>query len=95
MIERDSELTEDLKQFWDIKNSGKIQEINEFGSNENPLEGKIKFNGTRYEVTLLIKNEESKIPDNHSVASSRLHSSWKRLQLKPDIFQQYDNVIML
>ena len=93
IIERDSELTEDLKQFWDIENSGKIQEIDEFESNENPLEGKIKFNGTRYEVTLPIKNEESKIPDNHSVASIRLNSLLKRLQLKPDIFEQYDNVI--
>ena len=93
IIERDSELAEELKQFWDIENSSKFQEIDDFESNENPLEGKIKFNGTRYEVTLPIKNEESQIPDNHSVASSRLNSLLKRLQLNPDIFEQYDSVI--
>ena len=54
---------------------------------------KAKFNGSRYEVSLPFKEEHPTIPDNCLVAQKRLSSSLARLKSKPDILQQYDDVI--
>ena len=60
---------------------------------ENPLEGKIKFDGNRYEISSPFKEGHPNIPDNYNVARSSLESLTNRLKAKPDVLRRYDDVI--
>ena len=86
----DVSLKEELNKFWDYDTLGVKNREEEFY--EDYL-AKVKFNGSRYEVSLPFKEEHPTIPDNYLVAQKRLSSSLARLKSKPDILQQYDDVI--
>ena len=53
----------------------------------------MKFNGTRYDMSLPFKTEHPIIPDNYLLAENRLVSSLQRLRSKPELLQQYDSVM--
>ena len=86
----DISLTEVLNKFWDYDTLGVKNREEEFY--EDYL-AKVKFNGSRYEVSIPFKEEHPTIPNNYLVAQKRLSSSLVRLKSKPDILQQYDDVI--
>ena len=92
LIERDNELNEQLKNFWNRENLG-VKNDSTISKSENVMEGKIKFKGERYEVSLPVKDEISTIPDNYSVANKRLTSLLNRLKSKPGFFDQYNGVL--
>ena len=92
IFQRDNELNEQLKEFWNCESLG-IQNDNVSFEIENVMEGKINFKENRYEVSLPVKEEIVSIPDNYSIAKKRLMSLVNRLKSKPDLFEQYNCVI--
>ncbi len=88
----DSDLKNQLHKFWDYETLG-LKPDEADNSLENPLEGKIKFDGKRYEISLPFKEGHPTIPDNYNVARSRLASLLNRLKSKPEVFERYNAVI--
>ena len=92
IFQRDNEVNEQLKEFWNCESLG-IQNDNVPFKTENVMEGKINFKENRYEVSLPVKEEIVSIPYNYPVAKKRLMSLVNRLKSKPDLFEQYNCVI--
>ena len=88
----DVSLKEELYRFWDYETLGIKGKGEEDEFYEDYL-SKVKFNGSRYEVSLPFKDEHPTIPDNYLLARNRLSYSLNRLRSKPELLQQYDNVI--
>ena len=88
----DVSLKEELGRFWDYETLGIKGKEEEDEFYENYLK-KVRFNGNHYEVSLPFRDEHPTIPDNYLLARNRLSSSLKRLRSKPELLQQYDNVI--
>ena len=53
----------------------------------------IVFGGTNYHVQLPWKEGFSGIHDNYSLSRGRLFSLLARLRKKPDVLEEYDNII--
>lgn len=53
----------------------------------------INFNGKHYEVGLPFREEHPLLPDNHAGSLKRLNSLITRLKAKPDLLQEYNNII--
>ena len=54
---------------------------------------KVKFNGTRYEVSLPWKDTVVNIPDNYQLSLRRLNSLMRRLKCEPSVLVEYDKII--
>ena len=93
IVNRNEDLRNVIHDFWLRESVNKSENDVMAISSENPIQGKIKFNGNGYEVTLPRVQNEVVLADNYTVALSRLNSLHERLQRKPDILQRYDLVI--
>ena len=87
-----SHVNEQLKTFWELENLGAKDDKTPFEVNHF-MRDKIMFDGERYEVSLPVKDLRSVIPDNYVLAEKRLKSLLSRLKLKPEVFEQYKDVI--
>ncbi len=82
-----------LNKFWEYESLG-VTKVNE-NSNSKPnlLENKITFKDKNYNVSLPFKKHHPIIPDNYSLAQTRLQSLINRFAKKPALFARYDDVI--
>ena len=87
-----NEINNELRQFWEFENLGMKNDTTAVEVDEL-MKGKIKFDGERYQVTLPVKHQQMLIPDNYSLAKKCLNSLLSRLKQKPEVFEQYKNVI--
>lgn len=79
-----------ISKFWDLETIG----INNCEpSISNKYKSDVKLKGERYEVSLPFKENHPTLPDNYASSKKRLSLLIRRLQQKPDVLQQYDNVI--
>ena len=93
VIELDEDsISQDLSRFWDLEASGIRENESESSVHMKFLEN-VKFENGRYEVSLPMKECHPVIPDNFSLAKTRLISLLKRLKDQPSILEQYDSVI--
>ena len=94
LAERKNDLEDEIKRFWNNESFGvkPNENLDDFES-QNLMQDKIKFDGKRYEISLPLKDDHPIVPDNYSVAKSRLNSQLDRLKLKPEVFDQYNSVI--
>ena len=88
--ELNSNMTEQLKKFWDLESVG-IRD-NETSVYDKFVE-EIQFNGERYEAKLPFKEHHPTIPDNHAVSVKRLRRLVHRLQEQPALLTEYDSII--
>ena len=90
--DRDDELVNVLKRFWETENIG--IKSNEF---ENPNEEEflpdIRFTGERYEIGLPWKSESLAIDDDYDLCHNRLRLLHRKLQKQPEIMAKYDKRI--
>ena len=89
-VEEFSSLDEQVRRFWDLETLG-IQE-NEPTVQDKFIEN-IQFEEGRYEVKLPFKEHHPQLPDNYGLSKTRLESQLKRLASKPDVLEQYDQII--
>ena len=82
-----NEINSELRQFWEFENLGMKNDTTAVEVDEL-MKDKIKFDGERYQVTLPVTHQQIVIPDNYS-----LNSLLSRLKQKPEVFEQYKNVI--
>ena len=54
---------------------------------------KIIFDGERYQLTLPVKHQQTELPDNYILAKKRLNCLLTCLKQKPELFEQYKNII--
>ena len=92
IIEKECELTKDLKQFWDYESLG-VQGYHTHKKSEDIMNGNIRFTGKCYQVSLPVKDCHPTISDNYALAAKRLSSLLQRLELQPEIFEKYESVI--
>ena len=92
IIDKECELTEDLKLFWDYESLG-VKGYHTHKKSEDIMNGNMRFTRKRYQVSLPVKDCHPTIPDNYALAAKRLSSLLKRLELKPEIFEKYESVI--
>ena len=92
IIDKECELTEDLKQFWDYESLG-VKGYHTHGKSEDIMNDNIRFTGQRYQVSLPVKDCHPLIPANYALAAKRLTSLLKRLELKPENVEKYESVI--
>ena len=79
-----------LSKFWDLETLGIRSDEK---SVYDTFTEEVKFDGERYEAKLPFKEYHPPLPDNYSTSERRLESLLKRLQGKPDVLKEYDNVI--
>ena len=84
-------LDEQVAQFWELDSIGVSE--NEPTVYETFVES-IKHDGIRYEVKLPWKPSHPILPDNFSLSLGRLQSLSKRLRKNPDVFNQYNEIIL-
>ena len=87
-----NEINNELKQFWEFENLGMKNDTAALEVDEL-MKNKIKFDGERYQITLPVKHQQTEIPDNYILAKKRLNCLLNRLKQKPELFEQYRNVI--
>ena len=85
--EHDIQLIDQVKKFWEYESMG----INENDSVHEDFITNINFTGDRYEVSLPFKQGHGLIPDNFSLAESRLRKL--KNTLPSSVLNQYDEVI--
>eukprot|EP00795_Rhopilema_esculentum_P000836 gene836-10578_t len=95
IVDSDKHLINELHKFLDIESMGIKSKEQELTCSENPLEGRIHFNQKlgKYEISLPFKEDHPVIADNYQVARKRLERLLKRLNSKPDVLHQYNEVI--
>ena len=79
-----------LEKLWDLETLG-IRD-NEFTTESKFME-EINFNGKLYEIKLPFREEHPLLPDNHTGSVKRFNSLITRLKAKPNLLQEYDNII--
>ena len=89
--QQDNLLSKALKRFWDSETIGIHDSTTDEASNLFLPE--INFDGTRYEVSLPWKDEHPDIPDHLHLCYERLKYLHQRLLRKPNILQEYNNII--
>ncbi|XP_057292572.1 uncharacterized protein LOC130621287 [Hydractinia symbiolongicarpus] len=72
-----------------------VEDINEVDTTFNigKFSEKIDFDGERYSVPLPWKQDHKQIPDNFQNSRNRLTSVFRQLKAKPELLQQYDDII--
>ena len=71
-------------------------DIKEISDEENVFDfykRNLSFDGKRYEVKLPLKTHYESLPDNYSIAKSRLIGLQKQLHLNSELRESYDTVI--
>ena len=93
-------LDQQLEKFWTIKSYGtrsietsKVMFNKEEGRALDILEKATVKNGNRYEVGLLWKNEEMKLPYNRDVAVNRFKSTENKFNKTPEIATKYKETV--
>ena len=85
-------LIHEIKKFWEVESErGKF--LNETPSIEDQFEADIAFVDGKYQCKMPFKEEHPLLPDNYTVAKSRLNSLLCRLKANPKVAKEYDNVI--
>ena len=84
-------LLNEVKRFWEVESVG-CQE-SEPDTVQKKFKSEIVFENGRYEVKMPFKEEHPVLPDNFSIAKTRLNSLVKRLKENPKVAKEYDNVI--
>ena len=82
----------DVNRFWDIESVG-LKEKTADSEVYDQFVKDARFKNGRYEVSLPMKECHPVISDNFSLAKNRLNSLLKRLNSKPDILEEYNDVI--
>ncbi len=90
--DRDDELVNVLKQFWETENIG-IKSIEFEKPNEKEFLPDIRFTGERYEVRLPWKGEPLAIDDDYDLCHNRLRLLHHKLRKQPDLMAEYDKRI--
>ena len=91
-------LSKSLERFWNTESFGVLPAINPNMSSEERkglviLESTIRHNGERYEVGLMWKSSDVKLPDNRSDAMRQFLALERRFQQDPDYAQKYHKTI--
>lgn len=90
VIEGGDLFEEEIKYFWDLEILGiKYDELMVY---EKFIED-IRYNGERYEVKLLFKEDYFLFLDNYYLSKMRLELLLWRLKLKFEVFKYYDEVV--
>ena len=82
-------IREQLSKFWDIESLGLIGNdsvYDEFKEN-------VVYNGKLYQVSLPFKEGHPLLPDNFLLSKQRLKSLLNRLESKPEILAEYDQIL--
>ena len=82
----------DVNMFWDIESVG-LKEKTSDSEVYGQFVKDARFKNGRYEVSFPMKECHPVNPDNFSLAKSRLNSLLKRWKSKPDILEEYNDVI--
>ena len=82
----------EIKKFWEVESEGS-KVLNENPSIDVQFESDIAFVDGKYQCKMPVKDEHLLLPDNYTVASSRLNSLHCRLKANPKVAKEYDNVI--
>lgn len=85
-------LDESVAQFFSLESVGIKEEHSENLSLDN-FQKTIKFNGERYEVSLPWKNFPPNLSSNFGLSLGRLKSTIRFLRTKPELFNQYNQII--
>lgn len=80
-----------VSKFWDLESIG-IAAERDVNVMQN-FEEKVKFDGSRYTVSLPWKDNHDILPDNYLLCKGRLTSLLKRLKNDPELFKKYDDII--
>ena len=80
-----------LKKFWETETIGIHQPEDTVQSDE--FTKHVYRQGDRYEVSLPWKEEHLPIPNNYELSSNRLRSMHFKLQNKPELLMEYDQII--
>ena len=82
-------LDNDVHKLWDLDSIG-IREQDE--AHTDTIDS-IEFDGERYSTKLPWKIGHKPLPDNYSIAVSRLKSQLSRLKKEPEVLEEYDRII--
>ena len=85
-------LIHEIKKFWEVESEGSKVLI-ENPSIDSQFESDIAFVDGKYQCKMPFKEEHPLLPDNYTVAKSRLNSLLCRLKANPKVAKEYDNVI--
>ena len=93
----DDKLANQLSKWWDIDSYASKCDVTGHSKNERraikTLEQTTRFNGERYEVGLLWREEEMKLPNNFYSAMGQLKSLERRLQKDETLLKRYQETI--
>ena len=89
---RDESLIQNISKFWEIE---EVEDIEHQNTIMKEFQSSVKFdeNLGRYIVELPWKIDPETLPDNFSLAKSRLNSLYRRLQKNPKALKEYDDII--
>jgi hypothetical protein len=87
---RTDSLYNQLEKLWDLETLG-IRD-NELTTESKFME-EINFNGKQYKIKLPFREEHPQLPDNHTGSVKRFNSLITRLKARPNLPQEYDNII--
>ena len=81
------DIDENLKRFWEVESCGtETNDVNILTESEKKafdlLSESLLYQNRRYQVAVPWKDHKPKLPDNRSMATSRLHSTEKKLLQK-------------
>ena len=91
ILDEEQDLVGTLKMFWETEAIGIRQPENAVQSKE--FTKYVYRQGDRYEVTLPWKGEHLPIPNNYELSCNRLRSMHAKLQKKPELLKEYDQII--
>lgn len=86
----DSDLSADLRKFWEYESIGILEKKNTPYDN---LVDEIDFIEGRYQVKLPLKEDHPLLPNNYHQSKCRVISLLSRLKSRPSVLKQYDEVI--
>ena len=98
LLQHDEILDQIVKQFWETEdclnaNSGETAMSIENKQCLKVLEAGTKIVNGKYEVPMLWKQIDSRLPNNHEMAMRRLRSLHKRFFGNPDLFEKHNEII--
>jgi hypothetical protein len=89
---RNDEIVDSLKRFWDIESIGITDDKQDFHQDDKFLQN-IQFAGERYEVGLPWKEKRPMLDNDYDLCYNRLRSLYSKLKKQPELLQEYDNGI--
>lgn len=90
--ERDDVLVDSLQKFWEVESLG-IADPPSTSLASNLFLPSLIFENGRYEVGLPWKSMQWEVPNHLGLCENRLKSLLRRLQSKPQMLSEYDNII--